>query len=273
MSDLLECHALWIGKELPFYAAGCLSSFARMGHKVFLHVYDPVKNVPDQIIVRDAAAIVPTEKIFRHQSSGSYAVFSDYFRCKLLERGAGIWVDCDAYCVRPLELNGGYLAAWEDDNSIGNGVLHLPPSSPILQGLLSIFETSPERPPWVGRISWTSAWMRAVITKSPLTKVLPWGVTGPGALTWLTRHHNMTPFVQPVDVLYPVHWSLAALLAQANTPTSAYIRPKTRSIHLFNEMIRRKGLVAEPGSLLARIEQEGKTGRPAIELTAYENII
>src|SRR4051794_39198783 len=89
------CHAFWVGARLSAIAHACLASFVRIGHRVVLHSYDSVDNLPRGVECADANAIVPRHHLFVHVDTGSYSLFSDYFRYQLLARNPGVYVDCD----------------------------------------------------------------------------------------------------------------------------------------------------------------------------------
>ena len=55
-------HALWIGDTLGKLSAACLSSFVQQGHRVCLHAYTPISDVPSGIDICDANLIIPKEK-------------------------------------------------------------------------------------------------------------------------------------------------------------------------------------------------------------------
>ncbi len=105
-------HGLWIGGKLGALDLLTLKSFVNHGHEFHLWVYDElVVDIPKQVIVEDAATIIPKEKVFRYPENssidwqagkGSYAGFSDVFRYKLLFERGGWWVDMDITCLQPL---------------------------------------------------------------------------------------------------------------------------------------------------------------------------
>ena len=99
--DLPAVHAVWIGGPLGSMHVACLKSFVRIGHRTVLHVYDDPTDAPAGVELADASKILPRERVVVHRN-GSYALFADIFRYKLLASGAEIYVDCDMYCVRPL---------------------------------------------------------------------------------------------------------------------------------------------------------------------------
>jgi hypothetical protein len=109
------------------------------GHTVLLHTYNEIDDLPEGVQCVDANEIIPQDKIFKHNKTGSYALFSDIFRYELLKKVNGVYVDCDVYCLKPLYIqNRDYLLGYEDDNKINGAVLALPKESELLSKLLNV---------------------------------------------------------------------------------------------------------------------------------------
>jgi hypothetical protein len=260
---LPEIHALWIGPHLPARAAGCLRSFARLGHKVVLHTYAELAGVPAGVETADANLVLTADKIFRHTGNGQVAIFADWFRYKLLSRHRCLWVDCDVYAVRPIDFDTDTIFGREDDEVINIAVLMLPPESPVLAGLLALFEGKPRRPGSLSTSTWLRTRIKAMLYGVPWVATAPWGITGPYELARLLKVRGLAAQAQPPGVFYPVPWSRLDLLERAGVDIAAHIGPETRAIHLWNEMTRGRGN-PEPGSLLARVDAEGLGGPPAL---------
>jgi hypothetical protein len=60
--ELPTIHALWIGQTLGKISSSCLQSFVMRGHKVLLHTYGTVSDVPEGVQCVDANKIIPAEK-------------------------------------------------------------------------------------------------------------------------------------------------------------------------------------------------------------------
>lgn len=239
--------------------AGCLNSFARLGHKVVLHTYGAVLGVPPSVSTADASATLPAANILRYRQSGNPSLFSNYFRYKLLSRKDAIWIDTDVYCIRPLDMADPYLFGREDEHHINGAVLRLPLESPLLRNLLNLFEGPTHRPPWVTRRRWAAARILATCEGDRVWSAAPWGATGPAALTWYVRDAGLVPLAQPSSAFYPVHWSEAARLGQSEDPQS-FIGPDTRCVHLWRGRKSLAPLALTEGSLLQRIADEGRGG-------------
>lgn len=251
------CCALWIGGNLGPIAAACLASFTRRGHRVVLYCYDAPKDVPPGIEVADAATVLPADRLFRHKATGSYAIFADYFRYELLRRGLGVWIDCDVYCVRPIELGNGHVYGWQAMQSINNAVLGLPADSPVLPQLTAIFTTQSPVMPWFpvqAQQSLTAAKLSGAVFGAA---DLPWGATGPLALTYVLLQAGLARHARPRAVFYPIGSENVAPFIQRGVDFASHIAPETLTVHLWNEILRKRLGDVERGSAIDRLMSDG----------------
>ena len=116
----------WHGPALSRLERLCMSSFIANGHAVHLHVYDEPARVPPGVTVMDAADVLPRRHLFAHAASGSFALFADWFRYRLLHDKGGLWVDTDVVCLKPFDHGSEEIFAWQDSLVINNAVLGLP---------------------------------------------------------------------------------------------------------------------------------------------------
>lgn len=227
------------------------------GHRVSLYVYDEVAGVPDGVVLRDAAAIVPFDQIIRHHRTGSMALFSDRFRYELQRRGLGTWIDCDIYFLRPLDGAAPHLFGREDDRFINTAVLRLPRDSPLLASLLSVFDGK-EVPFWLSRAARLGARWRRLRHGHTDVGRMPWGSVGPKALTALAIVHGLDQLAQPAQVFCPVSYRAADWIRDPARPLERMVGPRSVAVHLWNERIARfKEEPAPPGSFLHRLHHEG----------------
>lgn len=259
--SLLPVHAFWIGPELGAMARACLSSFLRVGHPVTLHGYRRPHDLPPGVAFADAAAIVPPERIIRHRATGSHALFSNVFRYRLLERVDGVYVDCDVYCLRPIE-RADYIFGWEDDTHINGAVLRLPRNSALLRALNAVAEEPAPVPPWLPEELQDELRENARQGRPTSVEDLPWGVLGPRAITWLARAHGVDGKALPSDIFYPVHYSQVGRLLDPALALEQFVTPRTRCVHLYNEMLRQVDLAqVAPASPLGRMLAEPAAAR------------
>jgi hypothetical protein len=101
----MNINFLWIGSKLGKLEQLSLKSFIDNNHEVHLWLYDlNCSNVPHGTILRNAAEILPSEKIFSYVGggdcrTGSYGGFSDLFRYYLLKKHGGWYCDMDVSCL------------------------------------------------------------------------------------------------------------------------------------------------------------------------------
>ncbi|MDQ1209805.1 hypothetical protein QE380_002728 [Acinetobacter baylyi] len=254
-ANLPVIHALWIGKKLGLISRSCLQSFVMRGHKVHLHTYDEIEDIPSGVVRVDANIIIPSKKIIKHNETGSYALFSDIFRYELMRNVEGIYVDCDVYCLKPLTIpEHGYLLGFEDDNWINGAVLKIPKDSELLSSLLAAAYDPKFIPPWYSSSKQFKLKTKKILGIGTTIADMPWGVIGPKAITYFVREYNKTDVIQPIDIFYPVHYQCISQLCDSNLDINDITTSRTSAIHLYNEMLRGINLEnLEPNSTLARM--------------------
>jgi len=203
---------------------------------VFLHTYGKVDNVPKGIIIKSAADILPLDDSYRHRKSRSISLFADYFRCMLLKKEMGVWVDLDCYLLQPLEVPGhGYLLGHEI-KTINSAVLHLPSDSPILHDLLTACSNPNKSPYWLDfRRSFIKRTAYFLCGKQWHLGDMGWGVVGPVALTRLVPRYNLLDKVQPMKAFYPVDRQGSAKLYDAEPFDHIIDNPEVKSIHIYEK--------------------------------------
>ena len=232
-------HALWIGNKLGAISRSCLQSFIMRGHEVHLHTYAEIDDIPEGVKRVDANLIVPSDKIIKHNKTGSYALFSDIFRYELMRKVDGIYVDCDVYCLKPLSVpNHGYVLGFEDDNCINGAVLKIPADSPLLESLLNAAYDPQFVPPWYSKSRQFRLRMKKAFGIGTSLADMPWGVIGPKAITYYVRSYQQENNVQPIDIFYPVHYQCISQLCDPNLTIQELTTSRTLAIHLYNEMLR-----------------------------------
>lgn len=239
-ADLPTIHALWVGPRLGPVAAACLRSFPRAGHRLVLHVYEKPSDLPAEVETEDAGKTIPRDRIVRHAKTGSFALFSDIFRYELLARGADIYVDCDVYCVRPLQ-RADYLFGLEDDAKLNAAVLALPAASPLLAALRAISRTDGFIPPWFPARRRLPLQLRKLVGAPKKPADMRWGVIGPEAVTHYARELGVLHHASPPDVFYPLDFRRVSLLFDPDLSIADLVTRRTTCIHLYAEMIRRHG--------------------------------
>lgn len=193
-------NAIWIGPKLGPIHVACLRSFLRQGHRVVLHCYERPADTPADVEIADARNLLPESRIIRYRGTGSFALFSNLLRYEILKAGLGIYVDCDVYCLRPIE-DAEYIFGREGilkGSSINNVVLKLPRDCPALAALCAIKDTRDFVPPWEKVRRRLLQWLRGPAAVTPLED-LPWGTTGPRALSFYAEKFGISRYASPVD--------------------------------------------------------------------------
>lgn len=225
-------NTIWIGSKLGEIHAACLRSFLRQGHKVLLHCYQDIKDIPDGVEIKDANTLLPESRMIRYKN-GSPAIFADLLRYEIQSKGLGLYVDCDMYCLQPIN-DEEYIFGWESDSHINNAVLKLPADSKTLQDLLKIKNEKAFVPPWAKSKHKKQYKLRKILGFPKKIEDMQWGTTGPKALTHYLGVHNEIVHAKPIDVFYPVSDGYLPLLLDTGLDINSVITPRTKLMHLWN---------------------------------------
>lgn len=247
---------MWIGDALGPVERACLKSVVRTGHRLALYCYEEPAGVPDGVEVRDASAILSFEAM-KNRSDGRRSLVSNWFRYELLLRSLGTWVDADVYVIGEIDGNKAYLFGEQAPGTINGAVLRLPADSPLLPRLVEPFEKL-TTPHWLNWRYYFPARIRELTTgEADLTR-LPWGSTGPHALTALAKDFGVYGFAEPIERFYPVAWQNADWILDPDRSLHDTTTADTVAVHLWNECIKSfKDRPAPEGSFLQRLQQEG----------------
>jgi hypothetical protein len=227
----------WHGPPLSRLEQLCMRSFVAHGHRVLLHVYDPPANVPDGVTLADAGKILPRERLFKHAESGSFAIFADGFRYRLLLEQGGLWVDTDMVCLKPFDFASTEVFGWQDERTINNAVLGLPKGHRLAQWMSDVCE-QPNR-----ALPYDSVKMRR---RKLLRQWLPnsrgrmsWGETGPTGLTAAAQHLHCRGTALPFWYFYPISYANWHTVFDSSLRDNPGLIAASYGLHLWNEMSRR----------------------------------
>jgi hypothetical protein len=233
-----------------------MRSFLRHGHRYELYSYGPVQGVPDGVVLRDAAEVLPPSDIILYPN-GSPAIFANRFRYALQLRGAGLWVDTDVYCLRPMDFTGEHVFGWENEQFINNAVLCLPRDFPALEVLLQPFDGKVEPELAAPEVKARARSQQELAGRYDPAS-LGWGLTGPHALTHVLKAQGLDSLARPQAVFYPTGWQDAAWIADPGRRLEDVVAPDTVAVHLWNNCIRKiKDAPGRAGSFLQRLQREG----------------
>lgn len=191
----------------------CLRSQIAAGHKVTVYSFEPIAQLPDGVGNAEAEAILPhafSERLRPARPGGVWIdrtmlQFSDFFRMRLMAKGAGLWLDADVLLLRAIELDPAKpYFAWEQPRQLGNSVLYLPPNDPIVaayEGLMAQDELTPD---WLSLRHRLTFLMHRLRGQRRLSEVRL-AIYGPASLTALARRAGELSYALPKKSFYAVH--------------------------------------------------------------------
>ncbi len=186
------------------------------------------------------------------------ALFADWFRYELQRRELGTWLDTDNYLVAAIDLERPYLLGEYAPGRIANGVVRIPADSPLLSALLDLFHTM-RTPDWLPWRWYLPARLREFIAGRADLSRLPWGSTGPHAMTALAQRYGLSSEALPSDVFNPMPWDEAAWILDPAKTLDSVLTERSVGVHLWNQCIKDfKNEPAPRGSFLARLHEEGR---------------
>ncbi len=246
----------------------CLRSQVAAGHKVTVYSFAPVAGLPAGVGCADAEAVLPfafSKRLRPPQPDGSWRdwttlQFSDFFRMRLMARGAGLWLDADVLLLKPVELDPAKpLFAWERPRQLGNSVLYLPPDDPIVAAFEQLMRQNELTPDWLAlrhRLTFALHRLRGSHRLSDIRIA----IFGPAALTALARRHGQLHYALPKKSFYAVHSEPARFFAPSDF--SALISdPDITGFHISPKGRGKQPPI--PGSLYAWAAEQFANPRPA----------
>jgi hypothetical protein len=230
---------LWIGDELSANEQLCLRSYLYHRHEVHLYAYSPLKRIPEGVILRDAAEIIPLGRLFK-DSSNTYASFADWFRLKLLEKYGGWWVDTDTVCLRPFDFPGEYCFSSELNfdgftMDVNNTYIKAPAGAAFLTELTEKIEHQLKK-----------------------GEIISWGSVGVYLFRQtMPEYEQLHPFISAPGIFCPFNYfDLSSLICETNDPLPSM----AHAIHLWNEIWRRgflnKNAKYHPSSVFEQLKRK-----------------
>jgi hypothetical protein len=192
----------------------CLRSQVAAGHKVTVYSFEPLAQLPDGVGNAEAEAILPhsfSEKLRPPQPDGSWRdwtilQFSDFFRMRLMARGAGLWLDADVLLLKPVEIDAAKpYFAWERPRQLGNSVLYLPADHPIVMAFEELIEQEELTPDWLALRHRLTFVLRQLRGGSNRLSDIRIAIYGPASLTALARRAGELHRALPQKSFYAVH--------------------------------------------------------------------
>jgi len=191
----------------------CLRSQVAAGHRVTVYSFEPVAQLPDGVGNAEAEAILPhsfAERLRPARADGVWIdrtmlQFSDFFRMRLMAKGAGLWLDADVLLLKPVELDPAKpYFAWERPRQLGNSVLYLPPNDPIVSAFGALMVQDELTPDWLSLRHRLTFLMHRLRGERRLSEVRL-AIYGPASLTALARRAGELGYALPKKSFYAVH--------------------------------------------------------------------
>jgi hypothetical protein len=97
-------------------------------------------------------------------------------------------------------------------------------------------------PPWDADSTAPKRHLQWLRGSPPATRLedLPWGTTGPRALSYYAEQHGIAHHASPIDRFYPVPWNHLELLFDPGLSLNELVTHRTDAIHLHNNNQRKR---------------------------------
>jgi hypothetical protein len=254
-SLLPEIVTFWHG-PLDRLRQTCLRSQAAAGHKVTVYSFDPIAGLPDGVGNAEAEAILPhafAERLRPAERDGSWRdwtllQFSDFFRMRLMAERAGLWLDADVLLLKPVAIDPSKpYFAWERPRQLGNSVLYLPPSDPIVAAFEKLMTQEELTPDWLALRHRLTFALRRLRGGSHRLADIRVAIFGPAALTALAQRSRELQYALPKKSFYTVH-----------AEPSLFFEPSNFS-----------ALIADPEIIGLHISPKGRGNQPPVPGSLY----
>lgn len=230
-----------------------ISSFIAHGHEYHLYAYEPIRNVPAGVMIRDAEHILPRSRAFQYTHHATWSGFANFFRYKLLLEHGGWWADTDLVCERPFDFPDPYVFSSElslGRQMVNTGAIKVPPGSEVMSYAWDICET-----------------------KDPAKLV--WGETGPALMEEAVERLGMSRFVLAPDVFCPIGFREWKTILDPNVTFET--GRETYAIHLWHEMWRAAGVNtsahSHPASLYERLRRKYLAGQDQLSIESVKAVL
>lgn len=233
--------SLWVGDTLPPLAELSIRSFLDHGIAFQLFTYRVYPNVPEGATVRSAREILSESSVYLH-SSGSYGMFSDWFRYALLEQEGGWWVDLDVVCLSDNLPGTLPWYACQEPGVCSSGLLAFPPHHPLVTAMRQLAEDPASPMPWDGEgdLLRKENFRTAVPDVRERRRSMSWGHSGPDMLTVAVRHFGLESCGAPAETVYPVPYTCWRSTFNGSLTLDSPGLSRAWALHLWGEMLRRE---------------------------------
>lgn len=250
--------SFWTGGALSLIERTVMQSYLDRGHTFILFTEGMVEGVPDGVETCAASDIWQDPSIDLTQADRhTTATYSDLFRLHLLSQTEMIWVDCDAYCLRPFTFDSDQLFGMGGNGRVCTGVLRLAAQDDVLHRMLEFAQSRNPIQPWRNPNFRAKRVQRRDAGQSWTVYDLPWGCAGPKLLTYLLEQENRLSEAQPQKVFYPLFGRDLRKLWLPDIPLTEIEPHGCHSVHIFGAsratLLNRYDGIPPAGSYLERI--------------------
>ena len=247
-TSLPTISSFWFGSDLSWLEALCIQSYLDNGHPFVLYTPHDVLGVPQRAEVRPASEVLwPAPFDIEPADRLKVAVFSDVFRLQLQRKSDFIWVDLDAYCVKPFDFSSPHVFGGSHLGDYPTGVLRLPESSETLARMLDFVTWQNPTQPWRGQRLHRQNQRRVKNGESWGIEALPWGSSGPKAFTHFLRQTGECRHAMEADTFYPLAPRELWKLHDSRISTSEIERDAVHSVHIYGHQ--KKYMAGSTGGL------------------------
>lgn len=248
---------LWIGDTLPQIAELSIKSFLDHGISFQLFTYSDYPNIPEGTIIRQADEIVSTKDVYLHDT-GSYGMFSDWFRYALLEKEGGWWIDLDVICLSSDLPEASPWYACQEPGVCSPGIICFPAHHPLLTTMRKLAEDPASPMPWDDdqTLRNKEQWRRDTPDVQKRRKSVPWGYSGPDMFTLAVRHFGLEDCAALAETVYSIPYTCWRHYFNGAIPLDSPIFHRSWAVHIWGEMLRREPDAWDnlaPDSIVARL--------------------
>ena len=281
--QLAQIGSLWMDGPLSWLEIASIRSFVALGHDYVLYSYGHVPNLPQGAVLRDAREIWPNDDIIIHAKAKSPAIHADVFRAIMVRDTPRVWVDTDVIAMHPFRTGMNWFIGHERDDKLllGNAVMGFPRDS-VTKDLMADFLTADYPiPPWLPRHRRERMEAdRDSGGQMDLGK-LPWGTTGPQALTHFAQETGEIIYAQPSEVFFPISFQQRKMLIEnVNQARARELIEDSGAlaVHLYSRWMRkhtknaRGGVPPRKSWIGSYLEEKGFVDYDAIEAEATKAV-
>ncbi len=234
MPNPIPIASLWIGPRLSWVEQLSLRSFQAQGHEVTLYTLGPLANVPEGVAVRSADKIIAPPFPLNLNARKSMAVYADIFRLALPESSPALWVDLDTVALRSIPGETQHIFGRSGAERIQNSTLRLPTTSPARKAMLNFLLQPNPIQPWRGPRFHRMAQERVQNGERWTIEDLPWGCSGPKALTHFLKANGEITHAWPERAFHHLTEKMHPLLFGPHAVATQFLEGGgVYSLHLF----------------------------------------